>query len=58
VRYCGFDRTFKWFQYSGFIFVTMVFIPLIAAQTFILYRLAGKNRENADHDADRWFLAG
>ena len=29
-------------EYSGFIVVTMIFIPLIAASTFILYRLTGK----------------
>jgi intracellular septation protein len=29
-------------EYSGFIFVTAIFIPLIALSTFILYRLTGK----------------
>lgn len=29
-------------QYSGFIIVTAIFIPLIALSTFILYRLTGK----------------
>lgn len=29
-------------EYSGFILVTAIFIPLIALSTFILYRLTGK----------------
>jgi len=38
------DRTFDigGTEYSGFILVTAVFIPLIAITTFILYRLTGK----------------
>ncbi len=38
------DRTFDigGTEYSGFILVTAIFIPLIAASTFILYRLTGK----------------
>ncbi len=38
------DRTFDigGTEYSGFILVTAMFIPLIALSTFILYRLTGK----------------
>ncbi len=38
------DRTFDigGTEYSGFILVTAIFIPLIAVSTFILYRLTGK----------------
>ena len=38
------DRTFDIYgtEYSGFIFVTAVFVPLIALSTFILYRMTGK----------------
>jgi len=38
------DRTFDigGTEYSGFILVTAIFIPLIAVTTFILYRLTGK----------------
>ena len=38
------DRTFDigGTEYSGFIIVTAVFVPLIALSTFILYRLTGR----------------
>jgi intracellular septation protein len=38
------DRTFDigGTEYSGFILVTAIFIPLIAISTFLLYRLTGK----------------
>lgn len=38
------DRTFDigGTEYSGFIMVTAIFIPLIALSTFVLYRLTGK----------------
>lgn len=38
------DRTFDvgGTEYSGFILVTAIFVPLIALTTFILYRLTGK----------------
>ena len=38
------DRTFVFggTEYSGFIVVTAIFIPIIALSTFILYRLTGK----------------